>query len=86
MPTLGMATIGIITAGPGRPIEGFKTGLTELGFVEGHSIRFEQRSADGDLSRIPAFAAELLRLQVDLFAVIGAVTARAVQNVRRHAL
>ena len=76
----GIVTIGIITAGPGRPIEGFKEGLNELGFVEGHEIRFEQRSADGNLSFLPKFAADLVRSNVDLIAVIGAVTARAVQK------
>ena len=81
MTTNGMATIGLITAGPGRPIEGFKVGLRELGFVEGQSIRFEQRSANGDLSRLPTFAAEMVQIEVDLIAVIGAVTARAVQKV-----
>ena len=76
----GVVTIGIITAGPGRPIEGFKEGLNELGFVEGHRVTFEQRSADGDLSLLPGFAAELVELNVSLIAVIGAVTARAVQK------
>jgi putative ABC transport system substrate-binding protein len=75
-----MATIGIITAGPARPIEGFKAGLRELGFVEGQSVRFEQRAANGDLGRLPIFATELVRLNVDLIAVIGAVTARVVQK------
>ncbi|MER8504546.1 MULTISPECIES: ABC transporter substrate-binding protein [unclassified Mesorhizobium] len=75
-----IATIGIITAGPGGPIEGFKEGLRELGFAEGRSIRFEQRSANGDLGRLPTLATELVRLNVDLIAVIGAVTARAVQK------
>jgi putative ABC transport system substrate-binding protein len=78
--TNGVATIGIITAGPGRPIEGFKTGLRELGFVEGQNIRFEQRSANGDLGKLSTFATELAQLNVDLIAVIGAVTARAVQK------
>ncbi len=81
MAATGMTTVGIITAGPGRPIEGFKEGLKELGFIEGHNIRFEQRTADGDLRRLPALAGEIAGLDVDLIAVIGAVTARAVQKV-----
>ncbi len=82
LPTNGMATIGLITAGPARPIEGFKAGLKELGFVEGQSVRFEQRAANGDLGRLPTFATELVRLSDDLIAVIGAVTARVVKACR----
>lgn len=80
MAAMAIRTIGIITAGPGRPMEGFKAGLEELGFAEGRNIHFEQRTANGDLSQLPALAAELVGLGVDLIAVIGAVTARAAQK------
>lgn len=74
-------TIGIMIAGTERPIEGFKTGLAEFGLVEGQSVKFEQRVANGELGKLPAFAAELARLNVDVIALIGAVTARAAQKV-----
>jgi len=35
-------------------------GLTEYGWVEGRSFRIEQRSAEGDLKRLPGLAAELI--------------------------
>jgi ABC-type uncharacterized transport system substrate-binding protein len=76
-----LPTIGIMIAGTERPIEGFKTGLKELGLVEGKTVRFEQRVANGELGKLPAFAAELARLHVDVIALIGAVTARAAQKV-----
>jgi putative tryptophan/tyrosine transport system substrate-binding protein len=76
-----LPTIGIMIAGTERPIEGFKTGLKEFGLVEGQTVRFEQRVANGELGKLPAFAVELARLNVDVIALIGAVTARAAQKV-----
>src|SRR5712691_12509415 len=69
-----------MAAGTAGPLEAFKAGLSELGLVAGQSIRFELRVANGDLDRLPALATESVRSNVDLIAVIGAVTARAVQK------
>jgi ABC-type uncharacterized transport system substrate-binding protein len=44
----------------------FKEGLRDRGYVEGRSIQFEYRSADGNLSRLPEYAGELIRLKVDI--------------------
>jgi len=46
--------------------EGFEQGLRELGYVEGKNIIIEWRLAQGDLDRLPGFAAELVRLKVDV--------------------
>jgi len=40
----------------------FRQGLRALGYVEGQNLVIEYRSADGDASRFPAFATELVRL------------------------
>ena len=37
-----------------------------LGYVEGKNIAFEYRSSDNKLERLPALAAELVRLKVDV--------------------
>ena len=74
-----MKRIGIIVAGSAYPMEGFKLGLRDLGWVEGESIRFELRAAEGQLHLLPEFASEMVGLGVHLIAVIGAVTVRAVR-------
>jgi putative ABC transport system substrate-binding protein len=49
-----------------RAIESFKARLRELGWIEGRNIRFDFRSAEGDDTRQPALADELVALSVDL--------------------
>jgi putative ABC transport system substrate-binding protein len=52
-------------------IEAFRQGLRELGYVEGKNIVIEWRSGDGKLDRLPALAAELVRLKVDVIVTGG---------------
>jgi putative tryptophan/tyrosine transport system substrate-binding protein len=44
----------------------FQSSLRQMGYVEGKNIRLEFRSDDGQASRLPALAAELVRLNVDV--------------------
>jgi putative tryptophan/tyrosine transport system substrate-binding protein len=46
-------------------------GLRELAYVEGKNIIIEWRSAEGKLDRLPALAAELVRLKVDVIVTAG---------------
>ena len=52
-------------------IEALRTGLHDLGYVEGQNIRIEFRSAQGRFERLPVLAEELARLNVDVI-VAGA--------------
>src|SRR5262245_55743624 len=45
-------------------------GLRELGYIEGQNIVFEFRSAEEILDRLPALAAELVRLKVDVIVAL----------------
>lgn len=49
----------------------FTQGMRELGYVEGKNLKMEWRSAEGKVERLPALAAELVRLKVDVL-VTGA--------------
>jgi putative ABC transport system substrate-binding protein len=57
--------VGVLAPGPLRPIASFKQRLSELGWVEGRNIRFEDRWAEGDDRRYAALAAELAAVRVD---------------------
>ena len=48
--------------------EAFRRGLRELGWRDGHNIAIEYRFAEGQVERLAALAADLVREQVDLIA------------------
>src|SRR5437773_7775182 len=51
--------------------EAFRQGLRELGYVEEKNIVVEYRHAEGKFDRLPALAAELVRLKVDIIVTSG---------------
>lgn len=55
----------------------FRQGLRDLGWVEGQNLSIEYRWADGDLDRLPALAAELVKLRIDVIVTAGAPAIRA---------
>ncbi len=63
--------IGLLSAGSRLGISGeaLRQGMRELGYVEGQNIFFEWRFAKGKLDRLPALAADLVRLKVDIIIV-----------------
>jgi putative ABC transport system substrate-binding protein len=61
-------------------IETFQHGLRDLGYVEGRNITFASRFADGQADRLPALAAELVRLPVDVLVTDGEAAIRAAQH------
>jgi putative ABC transport system substrate-binding protein len=65
VPRIGYLAGGSLSSISNR-IEAFRQGLRELGYVEGRNILIEWRSADGKLDRLPALAADLVRLKVDV--------------------
>jgi hypothetical protein len=47
-----------------RPLEAFRQGLRELGWVEGQNVLIEYRFAEGRLDRLPALVGALLPQEV----------------------
>lgn len=64
VPTVGVLVVG--APGSEQFWRLFRQVMDELGYVEGQSIRYEFRSDQGQLGRLPELAAELVRLKVDL--------------------
>ena len=61
-------------------IEAFRQGLRDLGYVEGKNIVIEERYAEGKLDRLPALAAELVRLKVDIIVSAGPTVTRVAKE------
>jgi putative ABC transport system substrate-binding protein len=64
-------------------IGAFRQGLRDLGYVEGKNIVIEWRSADGKFDRLPALAAELVRLKVDVIVSAAPVVTRPVKEATK---
>jgi putative tryptophan/tyrosine transport system substrate-binding protein len=62
-------------------IDVFKQGLKELGYVEGKNITIEYRYAEGKDDRLPALAAELVGLKVDVILATATPSVLAVKKV-----
>jgi putative ABC transport system substrate-binding protein len=58
----------------------FSRGLRDLGYLEGQNIAVEYRFAEGKVDDLPALAAELVRLKVDIMVVEGGQGIRAAQQ------
>src|SRR2546430_15226919 len=78
VPTIGALVIGNIS--PEEFWREFRQGLRDLGYIEGQNIRFEFRSAGGQINRPSALAAELVRLKVDVIVTWFTPTAVAAKQ------
>jgi putative ABC transport system substrate-binding protein len=88
-PTGKVYRIGYLSQGSGsssaylRPLEEFRQGLRDLGWVEGQNVIIEYRFAEGQPDRLPALAEELVRLKVDVIAATPTPAAVAAKNATR---
>ena len=82
VPTIGVLVIGNIS--PEEFWREFRQGLRDLGYIEGQNIRFEFRSAEGQINRLPELAAELVRLKVDVIVTWFTPTAVAAKQATRE--
>jgi putative ABC transport system substrate-binding protein len=63
--------------------EAFLQGLRDLGYVEGRNLVIEYRRAEGKLERLPALAAQLVALHVDVIVALRTPEARAAKQATR---
>jgi putative ABC transport system substrate-binding protein len=79
VPRIGFLFGASPSANAGR-VEAFRQGLQELGYIDGKNIVIEVRYADGKLDRLPALAAELFGLNVEVIVTVGPAVTRPVKQ------
>jgi putative ABC transport system substrate-binding protein len=76
--------IGLFTrysdASVSAQIDAFRQGLRDLGWIEGKSITIEYRNAEGQADRLPALAAELVGLNVDVIVTVDTPPTQAAKR------
>jgi len=75
--------IGVLTPKLAGRFEPLNQGLRELGYVEGKNLAIEYRFAEGKLDRLPALAADLVRLKVDIVVAVGGPSVQAAKNATK---
>src|SRR5262245_51362897 len=70
MPVIGFLLLGRYDQGS-RFDAAFRQELREAGYVEGENVKIDYRSAEGKPERLPALAAELVALKVDIIVAAG---------------
>jgi putative tryptophan/tyrosine transport system substrate-binding protein len=68
---------------PRPPVEAFRQGLRELGYIEGKNILVDYRYGEGKQDRIPRLAAELVQLKVDVLVVTSLPAIRAAMQATK---
>ena len=58
----------------------FLQGMREMGYVPGRDFVMEERFADGEVARLPALVADLVRVGVDVIVTSGTQMTRAAQQ------
>jgi putative ABC transport system substrate-binding protein len=80
-----MGYLASIRGGPASTEDALRSGLRDLGYIEGQNLFIEPRSAEGKVDRLPGLAADLIRLNVDVIVVTsiqGALAAKkATQSI-----
>jgi putative tryptophan/tyrosine transport system substrate-binding protein len=83
-PAAKVYRIGLLSPTPQQAgIEPFREGLRTLGYVEGHNVVIEHRSADGRFERLPDLAAELVGLKVDVIVAVVTQASLAAKNATK---
>jgi putative tryptophan/tyrosine transport system substrate-binding protein len=71
------------SSGQSDNLKAFMQGLNDLGYIDGKTVHFERRSADGNLDRLSALAAELVQANVDVILAESSFAVEAAQAATR---
>lgn len=63
-------------------VKAFRDGLYERGYVEGKNVVIETRYGEGRLDRVPALAAELVKIKVDVIVTGGPTDTKAAKDAK----
>jgi putative tryptophan/tyrosine transport system substrate-binding protein len=79
-----MPVLGVVSAGSRSAFESllgpFRQSLKEAGFIEGQTVAFEYRFAEGRFDQLPSLAADLARRRVAVMISTGVSSSLAVKN------
>src|SRR5215471_12852312 len=75
MPVVGVLSAEWPNAVTADRLRAFREGLNDTGYVEGRNVTIEYRWAEGRNDRLPALAAELVRLPVNVIVCAGSTPA-----------
>ena len=75
-------SVGVLLTSPltSPHYQAFRQGLRDLGYIEGQNIAVVAKSGEGDPSRLPDFARELVRLNVNVMVAGGDQGLRAAKE------
>ena len=77
VPRIGYLFVGL------QPPKEFLQAMAKLGYIEGKNFAFEYRAAEGREERLPALAAELVKLNVDVIIAPGVLPALAAKEATK---
>src|SRR5437588_1910083 len=75
--------VGVLLVSGPELLGPFREALGDVGYVEGKNIQIEVRSAQGQDTRLPELAAELVRSRVDVIIAVQTPAAHAAKNATR---
>ncbi|MFO1325136.1 MAG: ABC transporter substrate-binding protein [Burkholderiales bacterium] len=78
--TGALPRIALLTPGNNPREPAFWQGMRDLGYVDGKNIVVDRRSAEGDLTRLPALAAEIVKNRPDVIVALVTASTIAAKN------
>lgn len=78
-----MRRIGVLLVNGPEPMGPYREALGDLGYFEGKNIQIEVRSAQGQDTRLPELAADLVPSRVDVIIAVLTPAAQAAKNATR---